>query len=146
MLVYRMVQAMAHLVRWFLPYNHGNFPVHKVLLEGKQKSLESLGPQPWKWWCWVCVCVYRLNRRKTSSLYYIIYGRGMECASDVSIQRRRICCTVIWIGDAQSTYLLNHLLEWEEAQPKNLHVVHFWWRIWTWKPFRRTSIIRRMLR
>ena len=33
--------------------------------------------------------------------------RGMECASDVSIQRRRICCTVIWIGDAQSTYLLN---------------------------------------
>ena len=31
----------------------------------------------------------------------------MECASDVSIQRRRICCTVIWIGDAQSTYLLN---------------------------------------
>ena len=24
----------------------------------------------------VCVCVYRLNRRKTSSLYYIIYGRG----------------------------------------------------------------------
>ena len=48
----------------------------------------------------------------------------MECASDVSIQRRRICCTVIWIGDAQSTYLLNLLLEWEEAQPKNLHVVH----------------------
>ena len=35
----------------------------------------------------------------------------MECASDVSIQRRRICCTVIWIGDAQSTYLLNLLLE-----------------------------------
>ena len=72
------------------------------------------------------VCVYRLNRRKTSSLYYIIlyyiilyyiilyyiiYGRGMECASDVSIQRRRICCTVIWIGDAQSTHLLNLLLE-----------------------------------
>ena len=22
------------------------------------------------------MCVYRLNRRKTSSLYYIIYGRG----------------------------------------------------------------------
>jgi hypothetical protein len=57
MLVYRMVQAMTHLVRWFLPYNHGNFPVRKVLLEGKQKSLESLGPQPWKWWCWVCVCL-----------------------------------------------------------------------------------------
>ena len=31
----------------------------------------------------------------------------MECVSDVSIQRRRICCTVLWIGDAQSTYLLN---------------------------------------
>ena len=31
----------------------------------------------------------------------------MECVSYVSIQRRRICCTVIWIGDAQSTYLLN---------------------------------------
>ena len=27
-------------------------------------------------WVCVCVCVYRLNRRKTSSLYYIIYGRG----------------------------------------------------------------------
>ena len=26
----------------------------------------------------VCVCVYRLNRRKTSSLYYIIYGRGQR--------------------------------------------------------------------
>ena len=24
------------------------------------------------------VCVYRLNRRKTSSLYYIIYGRGQR--------------------------------------------------------------------
>ena len=28
--------------------------------------------------CRVCVCVYRLNRRKTSSLYYIIYGRGQR--------------------------------------------------------------------
>ena len=26
----------------------------------------------------LCVCVYRLNRRKTSSLYYIIYGRGQR--------------------------------------------------------------------
>ena len=26
----------------------------------------------------VGVCVYRLNRRKTSSLYYIIYGRGQR--------------------------------------------------------------------
>ena len=26
----------------------------------------------------VCVCVYRLNRRKTSSLYYITYGRGQR--------------------------------------------------------------------
>ena len=26
----------------------------------------------------MCVCVYRLNRRKTSSLYYIIYGRGQR--------------------------------------------------------------------
>ena len=26
----------------------------------------------------VYVCVYRLNRRKTSSLYYIIYGRGQR--------------------------------------------------------------------
>ena len=24
------------------------------------------------------MCVYRLNRRKTSSLYYIIYGRGQR--------------------------------------------------------------------
>ena len=29
-------------------------------------------------WKNVCVCVYRLNRRKTSSLYYIIYGRGQR--------------------------------------------------------------------
>ena len=45
--------------------------------------------------------------------------RGMECASDVSIQRRRICCTVIWIGDAQSTYLLNlfHFRQWRPAKP-----------------------------
>ena len=57
-------------------------------------------------------------------LLLLLTCRGMECASDVSIQRRRICCTVIWIGDAQSTYLLNFLLEWEEAQPKNLHVAH----------------------
>ena len=62
------------------------------------------------------VCVKRLYRRKTSMAllnlvfwYYFSFqtSRGMECASDVSIQRRRICCTVIWIGDAQSTYLLN---------------------------------------
>ena len=46
--------------------------------------------------------------------------RGMECASDVSIQRRRICCTVIWIGDAQSTYLLNlfHFRPWQPAKPR----------------------------
>ena len=43
----------------------------------------------------------------------------MECASDVSIQRRRICCTVIWIGDAQSTYLLN-FLTWQRAKPRTL--------------------------
>ena len=64
----------------------------------------------------ICVCVKRLYRRKTSMAllnlvfwYYFSFqtSRGMECASDVSIQRRRICCTVIWIGDAQSTYLLN---------------------------------------
>ena len=47
-------------------------------------------------------------------------SRGMECASDVSIQRRRICCTVIWIGDAQSTYLLNlfHFRQWQPAKPR----------------------------
>ena len=64
----------------------------------------------------VCVCVEHLKRCKTSfsSMMVDFRGfsllnhicRGMECASDVSIQRRRICCTVIWIGDAQSTYLL----------------------------------------
>ena len=66
------------------------------------------------WQSCVCVCVKRLYRRKTSMAllnlvfwYYFSFqtSRGMECASDVSIQRRRICCTVIWIGDAQSTYL-----------------------------------------
>ena len=29
-------------------------------------------------WLYIRVCVYRLNRRKTSSLYYIIYGRGQR--------------------------------------------------------------------
>ena len=81
-----------------------------------------------------CVCVDHLHRCKTSFCLFCAFVvvptgfschicRGMECASDVSIQRRRICCTVIWIGDAQSTYLLNLFQKWEEAQPKNLHVV-----------------------
>ena len=79
----------------------------------------------------VCVCGDHLNRCKTSFrwfwcttclvwLFMIFFlfqfsRRGMECASDVSIQRRRICCTVIWIGDAQSTYLLNlfHFRPWQ---------------------------------
>ena len=88
----------------------------------------------------VCVCVNHLNRCKTSTLiggiafpyqvlcheYFtrrlsnlLFICRGMECASDVSIQRRRICCTVIWIGDAQSTYLLNlfHFRPWQPAKP-----------------------------
>ena len=44
---------------------------------------------------------------ETNNFFFVSStSRGMECASDVSIQRRRICCTVIWIGDAQSTYLL----------------------------------------
>ena len=34
-------------------------------------------------------------------------------------QRRRICCTVIWIGDAQSTYLLN-FPTWQRAKPGTL--------------------------
>ena len=60
--------------------------------------------------------VFYLNSTKVSNLNF---SRGMECASDVSIQRRRICCTVIWIGDAQSTYLLNlvHFRPWQPAKP-----------------------------
>ena len=61
--------------------------------------------------------VFYLNSTKVSNLNF---SRGMECASDVSIQRRRICCTVIWIGDAQSTYLLNlsHFRQWRPAKPR----------------------------
>ena len=72
----------------------------------------------------VCVCVDHLKRCKTSFVLWLFFGfvgsRGMECASDVSIQRRRICCTVIWIGDAQSTYLLNlsHFRQWRPAKPR----------------------------
>ena len=83
----------------------------------------------------LCVCLDHLHRCKTSFCLFCAFVvvptwfschicRGMECASDVSIQRRRICCTVRWIGDAQSTYLLNLFQKWEEAQPKNLHVVY----------------------
>ena len=78
-----------------------------------------------------CVCVDHLHRCKTSLCLLCAFVvvptwfsfhicRGMECASDVSIQRRRICCTVIWIGDAQSTYLLNrfHFCPWQPAKPR----------------------------
>ena len=54
------------------------------------------------------LCVGRLNRGKTSTCHLDTSKcgrRGMECASDVSIQQRRICRTVIWIGGAQSTGL-----------------------------------------
>ena len=83
-------------------------------------------------WVYACVCVDYLNRCKTSIRYsdamgfchgfdlwfYFISCRGMECASDVSIQRRRICCTVIWIGDAQSTYLLNLFRNGKRLNPR----------------------------
>ena len=123
------VWALGLIKHMFLPCILKPLP-----LQGTDNSLYRL-------WLWEKasrqrgVCVDHLHRCKTSFCLFCAFVvvptrfschicRGMECASDVSIQRRRICCTVIWIGDAQSTYLLNLFQKWEEAQPKNLHVVY----------------------
>ena len=82
--------------------------------------------------CKGLVCVYRLNRRKTSSLYSIILY-------------------YIWQGDGVCFRCLHptktHLLHSDMDWGRSIHVpAQSFTGIWTWKPFRRTSIIRRMLR
>ena len=76
--------------------------------------------------CKICKTSFRWFRCTTCLVWLFMifflfqFSRGgMECASDVSIQRRHICCTVIWIGDAQSTYLFNlfHFRPWQPAKP-----------------------------
>ena len=65
------------------------------------------------------VCVYRLNRRKTSYTLYI-YMRGVpEALMRPALTKTLISCLWYQWGRS-STYL--HILSrwWEEAQPKNL--------------------------
>ena len=94
-----------------------------------------------EWWCewggWVCVCVDHLHRCKTS---FCLVDGFVLCLLDFELrlqgaqvwlwflcQRRRPDVTVISKGDVPLTYLPTmffHFPFWEEAQPKNLLVVH----------------------
>ena len=86
---------------------------------------------------WSCVCVDHLHRCKTS---FCLVDGFVLCLLDFELrlqgaqvwlwflcQRRRPDVTVISKGDVPLTYLPTMFFQfpiWEEAQPKNLHVVH----------------------
>ena len=68
-----------------------------------------------------CVCVYHLNRCKTSHWFFTNL-QGVVAGSRVYHQRRRSG----FPGDTwpDQPCVPANFLEWEEAQPKNLHVVY----------------------